>query len=448
MQRQLPSADLAEQSLLATIFFEPDLMVTAADLLQPDDFFIKSNAAIFTAMKSLHESHHEIDFVSVGEFFSQNPSLGQVPLEYISYLSQLSPSSEGFETYLNLILDASLKRKIIKVSSDIVESGYRQSQSAEEYLESVEKQVYDLSTSRPTSDFEHVSKVAEQYYDKMEAISKAGHKVTGLNTGFSSLNDVTTGFQPEELIIVAARPGMGKSAFAINLALNIAKPNSKGETKHVALFSLEMSNEQIVGRMLSNLSGIDNMKLRRASLKTDEWRDLGATIQSLKNYGIHFNDSMASKVGELRAKCRRYKNEGKLDLIIIDYLQLLSPSTSRYANRQEVVSEISRSLKQLAKELKVPIIALSQLSRNVEQRKGDDRKPVLSDLRESGSIEQDADIVIFLHSDDYYIKDGSEPTGLIDVIIAKNRQGMSGIELKFRFARQQSRFYQVEQRES
>lgn len=448
MQRQLPNAELAEQNLLASIFLEPSLIITAGDLLQPDDFFFKNNAAIFTAMKSLSEANQEIDFVSVGEFFSQNPSVGIIPLDYLTYLSKLLPSPDSFETYLKIILDTSLKRKIIKVSSDIVESGYRQNQTADEYLEAVEKQIYDISTSRPTSDFEHVSKVADQYYKKIEEISKSGHQVTGLNTGFSSLNHVTTGFQPEELIIIAARPGMGKSAFAINLALNIAKPNSKGETKHVALFSLEMSNEQIVGKMLSNLSGIDNMKLRRATLRPDEWRELGAMTALLKDYGIHFNDSMASKVGELRAKCRRYKNEGKLDLIIIDYLQLLSPSSTRYANRQEVVSEISRSLKQLAKELKVPIIALSQLSRSVEQRRGDERKPVLSDLRESGSIEQDADIVIFLHSDDYYIKDGSEPTGLIDIIVAKNRQGMSGVELKFRFAREQSRFYQIEQREN
>lgn len=448
MQRQLPNADLAEANLLASIFFEPSLIVTAADLLQADDFFSKNNAVIFTAMKSLYDREKEIDFVSVGEFFSENPSLGTISLDYLTYLSQLTPSADGFETYLGIIMDASLKRRIIKVSSEIVESGYRQNQTAEEYLEEVERQVYELSTSRRTSDFEHVGVVADQYYSKIEKIGKSGQKVTGLNTGFSSLNDVTTGFQPEELIIVAARPGMGKSAFAINLALNIARPNSKGETKHVALFSLEMSNEQIVGRMLSNLSGIDNKKLRTATLRPEEWRELGATIKTLQDYGIHFNDSVTSKVGELRAKCRRYKNEGKLDLIIIDYLQLLSPSSSRYANRQEVVSEISRSLKQLAKELKVPIIALSQLSRNVEQRKGDERKPVLSDLRESGSIEQDADIVIFLHSDDYYIKDGSEPTGLIDIIIAKNRQGMSGVELKFRFARQQSRFYQIEQREN
>jgi replicative DNA helicase len=323
VQRQLPSADLAETNLLASIFVEPSLIVTAADMLQADDFFSKNNAIVFTAMKSLYEREKEIDYVSVGEFFQENPSLGTISLDYLKFLSELTPSADGFETYLEIILDASLKRRIIKVSSEIVESGYRQNQTAEEYLEAVERQVYELSTSRKTSDFEHVGVVANQYYAKLEKVGKLGQKVTGLNTGFSSLNDVTTGFQPEELIIIAARPGMGKSAFAINLALNVARPSSKGETKHVALFSLEMSNEQIVGRMLSNLSGIDNMKLRKATLRPEEWKELGATINMLQDYGIHFNDSVASKVGELRAKCRRYKNEGKLDLIIIYYLQLL-----------------------------------------------------------------------------------------------------------------------------
>lgn len=447
MQRRLPQADLAEQNVLASIFLDPRLIVTAADLLSPDDFFNKNNARIFQAMVSLYNVDKDIDFVSVGEYFNQNPKVPKVPITYIQTIAASLPSADSFETYISIVLDAAMKRAMIKIAGDIAEIGYTQNINAADYVDYAEKLVFDLGTMRRTSDFQEVGVIAKSYYEKTELNKTKGRQVTGLDTGYQSLNNVTTGFHPEELIIVAARPGMGKSAFAINLALNISKPTKPEEQKHVALFSLEMSNEQIVGRMLSNLSGIDNMKLRTGRLSPKEWSHLSIVVNQLSGHSIFFDDSAVYKVGDLRAKCRKLRQEGKLDIIIIDYLQLLS-SDNKNSNRQETVSEISRSLKQLAKELSVPIIALSQLSRNVEHRKGDDKRPVLSDLRESGSIEQDADIVIFLHSEDYYRKDDQEPSGLIDIMIAKNRQGMSGIDLKFTFARNQSRFFPVADREN
>lgn len=442
MQRQLPQADIAEQSVLASIFIDKNLMVTAADMLSVEDFYNQNNARVFEAMRDLHQAEKEINFISVSEYFNQNPSKKRVPIEYLSELAYLSPSTDAFDESVNIVLDASLKRSIIKLAGSVQEAGFTKNISATDFLDETEKQVFQLAKRRRTSVFRSVRDIAKEYQEKTEVNRSRGGSVTGLDTGYESLNRATSGFQPEELIILAARPSMGKSAFAINLALNIAKPRKDGNQKHVALFSLEMSNDQIVGRMISNLSGIDGMRLRVGNLKNDEWNDLGVIVNAIGNYSIHFDDSSSSTISEIRAKCRRLKQEGLLDIVIIDYLQLIA-SSSRTSNRQEMVSEISRSLKQLARELSIPVIALSQLSRNVERRESN--RPVLSDLRESGSIEQDADIVLFLHSEDYYNRE-SEPTGEMDVMIAKNRQGMTGT-LKFRFLPNQSKFYALANRE-
>lgn len=441
MQRQLPQADIAEQSVLASIFIDKNLMITAADMLEPSDFYNQNNALLFEAMLDLFQNEKEIDFVTVGEYFNQNPAKKRVPLDYISQLSVLSPSSDAFEESIDIVLDAALKRAIIRLAGNVQEEGFTKNISAGEYLDQTEKRIFDLAQRRRTSTFKSVREIAKEYQEITEINRSRGSSVTGLDTGYESLNRATSGFQPEELIIIAARPSMGKSAFAINLALNIAKPRKDSEQKHVALFSLEMSNDQIVGRMISNLSGIDGMRLRVGNLKNDEWNDLGVIVNALGSYAIHFDDSSSSTIAEIRAKCRKLKQEGKLDLILIDYLQLV---TAKAQTRQEEVSQVSRQLKQLAKELRIPVIALSQLSRLVERRESN--RPVLSDLRESGSIEQDADIVIFLHSEDYYNRGKSEPTGEMDVMIAKNRQGMTGT-LKFRFLPSQSKFYALADRE-
>ncbi len=443
MQRQLPNAELAEKSFLGSIFLEPILIVTAADLVGPDDFHSANNKRIYEVMLHLNNQDQKIDFVSIGEYFNQNPSGHKVSLEYIQTIAEAFPSTDNFETYIDLILDASMKRALIKLAGNISEQGFTKNLSADQYLDDAERKIFNLSTKRKVSDFQEVRLIAKRFHEKTEANRQKGGRLTGLDTGYEALNNYTTGFQPEELIIIAARPGMGKSAFAINLALNIAKPR-KVNQKNVAFFSLEMSNEQIVGRMISCLSGIDNMKLRTGELSPDEWRELEVTVNMLGDHKIHFDDSASYTVGEVRAKCRKLKQEDRLDIIIIDYLQLLSPD-NKVNNRQEAVSSISRSLKQLAKELQVPIIALSQLSRQVEKR--EDKGPVLSDLRESGSIEQDADIVIFLHSEDYYNRDKSSSTGEMIISIAKNRQGVSGIEMNFLFEAKRSRFSSIADRD-
>lgn len=443
MQRQLPNAELAEKSFLGSIFLEPILIVTAADLVVPDDFHNINNKRIYEVMLHLNNQDQKIDFVSIGEYFNQNPTGHKVSLEHIQTIAETFPSTDNFETYIDLILDASMKRALIKLAGNISEQGFTKNLSADKYLDDAERKIFNLSTKRKVSDFQEVRLIAKRFHEKTEANRQKGGRLTGLDTGYEALNNYTTGFQPEELIIIAARPGMGKSAFAINLALNIAKPR-KVNQKNVAFFSLEMSNEQIVGRMISCLSGIDNMKLRTGELSPDEWRELEVTVNMLGDHKIHFDDSASYTVGEVRAKCRKLKQEDRLDIIIIDYLQLLSPD-NKVNNRQEAVSSISRSLKQLAKELQVPIIALSQLSRQVEKR--EDKGPVLSDLRESGSIEQDADIVIFLHSEDYYNRDKSSSTGEMKISIAKNRQGVSGIEMNFLFEAKRSRFSSIADRD-
>ena len=260
--------------------------------------------------------------------------------------------------------------------------------------------------------------------------------ITGLRTGFSNLDSLTAGLQPEELIILAARPSMGKSAFAMNLALNVAKRNKDGQAG-VAIFSLEMSNEQLAGRMLSSESNIENTKIKTGHLTPREWQFLEGGMQSLAKLHIAFDDSAAVTVSDIRAKCRKLSQEGKLDFVVIDYLQLIKGET-RSGNRQEEVAKISRGLKQMARELKVPILALSQLSREVEKR--EDKRPVLADLRESGSIEQDADIVMFLYRKDYYERDEKNLTGEVDLSVAKNRQGIAGITQHFMFDTAYSRF--------
>jgi replicative DNA helicase len=270
-----------------------------------------------------------------------------------------------------------------------------------------EEDIFALAQKRKTSAFSPLSLIIKEVKEKTEKNRDKKGGITGLRTGFSNLDQLTAGLQPEELIILAARPSMGKSAFAMNVAMNIAKRNKEGKA-HVAIFSLEMSNNQLVSRMLSSEGNIQNSKIKSGKLSTKEWKHFETTIQALKTMNIHFDDSGSVTVQDIRAKCRKLSQEGKLDFVVIDYLQLIK-SFRNSGNRQEEVANISRSLKQMARELKIPIMALSQLSREVEKR--DDKKPVLADLRESGSIEQDADIVMFLYRPDYYKKTGDTKTG-------------------------------------
>jgi replicative DNA helicase len=443
MAKSLPHHQEAEQRVLGTVFLEPKRIRSVADQLQKEDFFEAAHQHIFEAMLYLDQEKLSIDYVSVAsrlETKNQLKSSGGLP--YLYQLSEAVPSSTHLDTYIELVKESRLKRDIIDFASKVLEEGYEGNMDVSNYVDYAETGIFSISQRRRTSGFQTLSEVAENVKSIAE---RNAHKqgITGLKTGFKNLDDLTAGLQPEELIILAARPSMGKSAFAMNLAINVAKRNKEGHA-NVAIFSLEMSNDQLVARMLSSEGNIKNSKIKAGNLTSKEWQFLETGIQTLKRLNIFFDDSGTVTVQDIRAKCRKLAQEDKLDFVVIDYLQLIK-SESKTGNRQEEVAQISRSLKQMARELKVPVLALSQLSREVDKR--DDKQPVLADLRESGSIEQDADIVMFLYRKDYYVKQEDQKTGEVDLSIAKNRQGIAGVKRMFRFDTEYSRFTALEDRD-
>lgn len=438
MAKSLPHHHEAEQSVLGTVFLEPRKIVEVIDQLNPDDFYALSHSLIYKAMRDLYQENAKIDYQTIAARLESDQALGKAGgMSYLVELSESVPSTAHLETYIDLVKDGSLKRQVIRLAGEILEEGYQGGNSAGDYLTRAEESIFALSQKRKTTVFLELSEVISEVKEKTERNRDKKGGVTGLRTGFSNLDHITNGLQPEELIILAARPSMGKSAFAMNLALNVAKRNNDGQAG-VAIFSLEMSNEQLVSRMLSAEANIENTKIKTGSLTSREWQFLEGGMQSLSRLPIVFDDSSSVTVSDIRAKCRKLSQEGKLDFVVIDYLQLIKGDDSRSGNRQEEVAKISRGLKQMARELKVPILALSQLSRDVEKR--EDKRPVLSDLRESGSIEQDADIVMFLYRNDYYERNAESKTGEVELSVAKNRQGAAGITLKFRFDTEYSRF--------
>ena len=437
MAKALPHHHEAEQSVLGTIFLEPKLIVAVIDQLNKDDFYVLSHSLIYQAMTSLYNDDLNIDYASVASRLEAEQNLGKAGgLNYLLELSETVPSTAHIETYIDLVKDGSMKRQVIKLAGEILEEGYDGKIDASDYLTKAEESIFALAQKRKTTAFLNLSEVIKEVKAKTEKNRDKKDGITGLRTGFSNLDRITNGLQPEELIILAARPSMGKSALAMNLALNVAKRNKDGQAG-VAIFSLEMSNEQLVARMLSAESNIENTKIKTGALNARDWQFLEGGMQSLSRLPIVFDDSSTVSVADIRAKCRKLSQEGKLDFVVIDYLQLIK-GDDRSGNRQEEVAKISRSLKQMARELKIPILALSQLSREVEKR--EDKRPVLADLIESGSIEQDADIVMFLYRGDYYEHNADNKTGEVELSIAKNRQGVAGIRLGFRFDTEYSRF--------
>jgi len=437
MAKSLPHHHDAEQSVLGTIFLDPKEIVKVIDQLNNEDFFDQAHGLIYQAMKDLHLDDMKIDYASVASRLEQSQGLQKAGgMKYLLALSDAVPSIAHLETYMDLVKDGSIKRQVIHLAGEILETGYTSDMDASDFLTMAEEQIFALAQKRKTSEFTILADVMREVKEKTEKNRDKKGGITGLRTGFSNLDQLTNGLQPEELIILAARPSMGKSAFAMNLALNIAKRNKEGQAG-VAIFSLEMSNEQLASRMLSAESNIENGKIKSGHLTSREWQFLEGGMQSLARLKVAFDDSSAVSVAEIRAKCRKLSQEGNLDFVVIDYLQLIK-GDDRSGNRQEEVAKISRSLKQMARELKIPILALSQLSREVEKR--EDKRPVLADLRESGSIEQDADIVMFLYRNDYYERNQDNKTGDVELSIAKNRQGAAGVKLGFRFDTEFSRF--------
>ncbi len=420
IDRVPPHNHEAEQSVLGAIFLDPQALITASEILVPEDFYRIAHQKIFQTMLDLSEKGNAIDVVTVTEELSVRKELEDVGgLSYLMELANAVPTAANVSYYAKIVEEKSILRRLIRTATKIVEDSYIREDEVEELLSEAERKMMEVANRKNAGDFKHVKDVLVQTYDNIEQLQNRTGDVTGIPTGFTDLDRMTAGFQRNDLIIVAARPSVGKTAFALNIAQNVAVK----ARENVAIFSLEMGAEQLVMRMLCAEGNIDAQVLRTGALTAEDWSKLTIAMGTLSNAGIYIDDTPGLRVNEIRAKCRRLAQEKGLGMILIDYLQLIQGSGRRGENRQQEVSEISRSLKALARELHVPVIALSQLSRGVEQRQ--DKRPMMSDIRESGSIEQDADIVAFLYRDDYYDKE-TENKNMIEIIIAKQRNGPTG----------------------
>ncbi|MBO0601779.1 replicative DNA helicase [Sporosarcina sp. E16_3] len=438
IDRVPPHNNEAEQAVIGAIFLEPQALITAAELLMPEDFYRMAHEKIFQTMIILSDKGQAIDVVTVTEELSAKKELEDVGgISYLMEIANSVPTAANIVHYARIVEEKALLRRLIRVATSIVEDGYAREDEVEALLAEAEKKMMEVSNRKNAGDFRHIKDVLVETYDSIELLHTKKGDVTGIPTGFRDLDKITAGFQRNDLIIVAARPSVGKTAFALNVAQNVATKTDE----NVAIFSLEMGAEQLVMRMLCAEGNIDAQVLRTGALEPEDWRKLTMAMGSLSNAGIFIDDSPGIRVNDIRSKCRRLQQEHGLGMIMIDYMQLIAGSGSKPGeNRQQEVSEISRSLKSLARELKVPVVALSQLSRGVEQRQ--DKRPMMSDLRESGSIEQDADIVSFLYREDYYDKE-TENQNMIEIIIAKQRNGPTGT-VTLAFAKEYNKFVNID----
>src|SRR6478672_3729388 len=424
--RMPPQNIEAEQAVLGAIFLEPSSLTLASEILIPEDFYRAAHQKIFNVMLKLNDEGKAVDLITVTEELAASKLLEDTGgVSYLSELAASVPTAANIEYYAKIVEEKSLLRRLIRTATSIAQDGYTREDEVETVLSEAEKNIMEVASRKNAGAFHNIKDVLVRTYDNIELMHTRVGDITGIATGFVELDRITAGFQRNDLIIVGARPSVGKTAFALNIAQNVATKTDE----NVAIFSLEMGAQQLVMRMLCAEGNIDAQRLRTGSLTADDWGKLTMAMGSLSNAGIYIDDTPGIRVGEIRSKCRRLKQEGGLGMILIDYLQLIQGNGRSGENRQQEVSEISRSLKALARELEVPVIALSQLSRGVEQRQ--DKRPMMSDIRESGSIEQDADIVAFLYRDDYYDKE-SENKNIIEIIIAKQRNGPVGtVELAF-----------------
>lgn len=437
IERTPPHNNEAEQSVIGAVFLEPQALITASEILLPEDFYRVAHRKIFETMLVLNDRGQPVDLVTIAEELKVKNELEDVGgISYITELANAVPTAANIVYYANIVDEKSLLRRLIRVATDIVEDGYTREDEVEALLGEAEKKMMEVSNRKNAGDFRHIKDVLVETYDNIELLHTRKGEVTGIPTGFRDLDKITAGFQRNDLIIVAARPSVGKTAFALNVAQNVATKTDE----NVAIFSLEMGAEQLVMRMLCAEGNIDAQVLRTGNLEADDWRKLTMAMGSLSNAGIFIDDSPGLRVNEIRSKCRRLQQEHGLGMVMIDYMQLIMGSGRGSDNRQQEVSEISRSLKALARELKIPVVALSQLSRGVEQRQ--DKRPMMSDLRESGSIEQDADIVSFLYREDYYDKE-TEMQNMIEIIIAKQRNGPTGT-VTLAFAKEYNKFLNID----
>ncbi|MFS0774531.1 replicative DNA helicase [Neobacillus sp. 3P2-tot-E-2] len=437
---RLPPQNIeAEQAVLGAIFLEPSALTVASEILIPEDFYRASHQKIFNAMLKLNDEGKVVDLVTVTEELAAAKLIEDTGgVSYLSELASSVPTAANIEYYARIVEEKSLLRRLIRTATEIASDGYAREDEVEALLSEAEKNILAVAQRKNAGAFHNIKDVLVRTYDNIEQMHQSAGEITGLETGFIELDRMTAGFQRNDLIIVGARPSVGKTAFALNIAQNVAQKTGE----NIAIFSLEMGAEQLVMRLLCAEGNIDAQRLRTGTLTDDDWGKLTMAMGSLSNTGIFIDDTPGVRISDIRSKCRRLKQEHGLGMILIDYLQLILGSGRAGENRQQEVSEISRSLKQLARELKVPVIALSQLSRGVEQRQ--DKRPMMSDIRESGSIEQDADIVAFLYRDDYYDKE-SENKNIIEIIIAKQRNGPTGT-VSLAFVKEYNKFVNLETR--
>lgn len=439
--RILPHDLAAEQSVLGSVFISPDSLIFLADELVPDDFYKPANKIVFKTMLSLLEKGEPIDATTMGSALTNQGDISKIGgITYIVELVNSTPTSKNVEHYAKLVKEKATLRKVIADLSDSLASAYQGDVSIDDIIAKTEKSMLDISNQNTGTGFRNVADILDTHMQMVETRSQTDGVVTGLSTGFVGLDKITTGLHEDNLIILAARPAMGKTALALNIAQYIAVK----EKKPVAIFSLEMGAESLIERMLASEGMVEGYHLKTGNLSVEEWSRLVHAQGNLYEAPIFVDDTAGIRISEIRSKARKLSQEmGGLGIIIIDYLQLITGSKGE--NRQQVVSEISRELKILAKDLKVPVIALSQLSRAVEQRQ--EKRPMLADLRESGSIEQDADIVAFLYRDAYYQKeqtDSQEANNVTELILEKNRHGSLGT-VKLYFHKEYTKFSSVEE---
>ena len=427
MKRVLPHSAEAEQSVIGSMLMDRDAIIAASEIITPDEFYQHQYGVMFEAMVELFNEGKPVDLVTLQDRLKEKDVPPEVSsLEFVRDIITTVPTSANVRSYANIVHEKAVLRKLIKINEQIANTCYAGKEKLEDILAQTEKSIFDLLQSRACGDFLPIRQVALNVLEKIEVASRNPGSVTGIPTGFIDLDYKTSGMQPSDFILIAARPSMGKTAFVLNLVDYVAVRNHMP----CMIFSLEMSKEQLVNRMLSMESNVDSQKLRIGSLTDADWDAVVEGIGIIGGSKLIIDDTPGISITELRSKCRKMKLEYGLSMVIIDYLQLMSGSGKSGDNRQQEISEISRSLKALARELNAPVVALSQLSRACETRQ--DHRPMLSDLRESGAIEQDADVVMFLYRDDYYNKDTDKPN-VAEVIIAKQRNGPIGtIELLWR----------------
>jgi replicative DNA helicase len=420
--QKVPPNDIeAEQAVLGSMLTDKDAVIAAIEVLKKEDFYREDNKAIYEAMINLYNKPEPIDIITVKD---ELQSMGKIDtvggLEYLADLPEKVPTTANVEKYIRIVEEKSILRGLIKTSNELINLGYDETQEVNAVMDQAERKVFDLMQNRNQSGYSAIKDVLIDSFAQLEKLYNQKEGITGVPSGFAELDLRTTGFHNSELIILAARPAMGKTAFALNIATNAA---TRYNTPAL-IFSLEMSKEQLVNRILCSEAMVDSSKLRTGKIEENDWVKIVDALGPLSESEIYIDDTAGISITEIRAKSRKLKLEKNIGIIVIDYLQLIQGSGNRRnGSREQEISEISRSLKILAKELNVPVIALSQLSRAAEQR--NDHRPMLSDLRESGSIEQDADIVMFLYRDDYY-NDESESKNIAEVILAKNRSGSIG----------------------